>query len=268
MNFSRWVIMSVDNIFIEKLRTNSLFSLLGKIICYLLNFKYRLQYKEMLKKRTIKNRFNEIYKKNLWQSKETRSGEGSELNYTLTLRNWLIRKLKKLKIKILVDAPCGDFNWMKMVISRTNIYYFGFDIVNSIIEKNKLYSNKKTIFKVANICKDPLPKCDLLIVRDCLFHFSYKDINKFLKNISKTRFKYLLITNHIVEKNFMNRDIITGDFRVINLFCYPFNFNNNEIVDRVKDCPKEYRPLREMILIRKKNVPMSLNYKNKQVSNI
>ena len=260
--------MSAFNIIIEKLRTNSLFSLLGKIICYPFNFKYRLQYKEMLKKRLIKNRFNEIYKKNLWRSKETRSGEGSELNYTLPLRKWLIRKLKKLKIKILVDAPCGDFNWMKMIISKTNIYYFGLDIVNSVIKKNKLYSNTKTSFKVANICKDPLPKCDLLMVRDCLFHFSYKDIDKFLKNISKTKFKYLLITNHIVEKNFMNRDIITGDFRKINLFRYPFNFNNKKVAGRVKDCPKGHRPLREMILIRKKNVPMSLNYEQKQISNI
>jgi len=253
--------MNIYNSILKKMRTNTLYSLLRKIIYYPFNFKYRMQYKEMLKRRSLKSRFNEIYEKNLWQSKETRSGEGSELDYTLPLRNWLISKLIKLRIKILVDAPCGDFNWMKMIISKSNIYYFGFDIVNSIIKKNKFYSNANTKFSVANICKDQLPKCDLLMVRDCIFHFSYKDINKFLKNINKTKYKYLLITNHIVGKNFMNRDIITGDFRVIDLFSYPFNFDNKKVIDRVNDYPKGHKLLREMILIKKRHVPKSINYK-------
>jgi hypothetical protein len=99
------------------------------------------------------------------------------------------------------------------------------------------------------------------MVRDCLFHFSYNDINKFLKNINKIKYKYLLTTTHIVKKNFINRDIITGDFRIINLFSYPFNFNNQNIVDRVNDYPKGHSLPREMILIEKKYVPKIINYK-------
>jgi hypothetical protein len=247
---------------LEKLKKNNFFSLLRKIIYYPFYSKYRLQYKEMLKLRSYRERFNRIYEKNLWQSKETRSGEGSEVDYTLSLRSWLTNKLTKLKVKILVDAPCGDFNWMRMVVSSSNINYFGFDIVNSIIKKNKFYSNAKTKFAVGNICKDQLPNCDLLIVRDCLFHFCYEDINKFLKNINKIKYKYLLITNHIVEKNFINRDIITGDFRIIDLFSYPFNFDNKNVIDRVNDYPKGHRLPREMILFKKKYVPKLISYKN------
>jgi hypothetical protein len=246
---------------LEKLKRDNFFSLLKKIINYPLNFKYRSEYQKMLKHKSLKLRFDQIYEKNLWRSKETRSGEGSEVNYTASLRNWLIRKLPKLKVKRLVDAPCGDFNWMKKVVFKSSFYYFGFDIVNSIIKKNKFYSNAKIKFWTANICKDQLPNCDLLMVRDCLFHFSYEDINKFLKNINKIKYKYLLTTTHIVGKNFTNCDIITGDFRIIDLFSYPFNFDNKQVVDRVNDYPKGHSLPREMILIEKKYVPKIINYK-------
>jgi hypothetical protein len=246
---------------LEQLKKNNFFSLLRKIIYYPFNLRYRLQYRKMLKQESLKDRFNQIYQKNLWRSEETPCGEGSELNYTVPLRKWLIYNLSKLKIKHLVDAPCGDFNWMKKVVLKSSFYYSGFDIVNSLINKNKSYSNAKIKFAVANICKDQLPNCDLLIVRDCLFHFSYDDINKFLKNINKIKYKYLLTTTHIVGKNFTNHDIVTGDFRIIDLFSYPFNFNNQNIIDRVKDYPKGHSLPREMILIKKKDVPKSINYK-------
>ena len=61
----------------------------------------------------------------------------------------------------------------------------------------------------------------------------------------------------------MNRDVITRDFRVINLFSYPFNFDNKKVADRVNDYPKGHKLLREMILIKKRYVPKSINYKNK-----
>jgi len=253
--------MYISSCILEQLKKNNFFFLLRKIIHYAFNFTYRLQYRNMLKQDSLKSRFNQIYEKNLWRSEETRSGEGSELNYTMSLRNWLIDNLPKLKIKHLVDAPCGDFNWMKKVVLKSSFYYSGFDIVNSIVNKNKSYSNAKTKFSVANICKDQLPNCDLLMVRDCLFHFSYDDINKFLKNINKIKYKYLLTTTHIVGKNFRNRDIVTGDFRIIDLFSYPFNFNNQKIVDRVNDYPKGHALPREMILIKKQYVPKSINYK-------
>lgn len=225
----------------------------------------------MIKKKSISERFTQIYDKNLWRSNETRSGEGSEIHYTKKLRSWLIKKILSLKIRNFVDAPCGDFNWMKEVLFTLNkskllkhkFNYFGFDIVEKIINKNNLlYKNKNINFKVANICQDTLPNCDILMVRDCLFHLSYKDINKFLKNIRNIKYKYLLTTTHIltIENNFKNRDIISGDARFINLFARPFNFNNQDVIDRVKDFPNDFEAPKEMILIEKKNVPTSINF--------
>src|SRR6516162_3964507 len=40
---------------------------------------------------------------------------GSALTYTERLRPLLERYLKTLNVKVFLDAPCGDFNWMKYV---------------------------------------------------------------------------------------------------------------------------------------------------------
>jgi len=215
----------------------------------------------MLKRRNIADRFNEIYEKNLWSSKESGSGEGSEIGYTQPLRQWLIEEIPKLEVKVFVDAPCGDFNWMKEVIPNLNVNYVGLDIVASVIENNQeKYSSDNVNFDLANICEDILPECDLLMVRDCLFHLSNEDINKFLQNLSQVDYKYLLTTTHVVDNNFSNKDIVTGDFRLIDLFSYPFCFDRANVLDRVNDYPKGYRIPREMILIEKEFVPHSVKH--------
>lgn len=96
------------------------------------------------------------------------------------MRKWLVAIIPKYDVKRLVDAPCGDFNWMKLMLPQVDIEYFGFDIVDEIISSNdRNYGADKIQFAVADICKDDLPISDLLIVRDCLFHLSYEDIEQF-----------------------------------------------------------------------------------------
>jgi hypothetical protein len=209
-----------------------------------------------------KDRFAEIYEKNFWCSSETLSGEGSEIAYTQPLRSWLVSNIPKLNVKNFVDAPCGDYNWMKLVIPKVDINYIGIDIVDSVINKNKSeYGSSKVDFRIGNICEDLLPACDIIMVRDCLFHLSFEDINKFLVNVRRTDYKYLLTSTHIVEQDFNNSDIITGDFRFIDLFSDPFNFDPKLLRDRISDYPKGYSIKREMILIEKKFVPTSLSSK-------
>ena len=173
----------------------------------------------MLSKKNISDRFKLIYENNLWSSEESFSGGGSEVAFTQYLQEWLVKTIPKLNIKNFVDDPCGDYNWMKLVVPKLNVTYIGLDIVPSIIYKNcQLYGNDNVKFKVSNICEDKLPSCDLIMVRDCLFHLSYEDIEKFLNNLKSTDYKYLLTSTHIVNKDFENKDIITGDFRKIDLF--------------------------------------------------
>ncbi len=223
----------------------------------------------MFKLSDPKEIFSEIHKNNLWNSSESVSGAGSEIAYTEALRKWLIAKIQQLRVKDFVDAPCGDYNWMKLVTPNVDINYIGLDIVDSLISKNKSeYGSSNVDFRVANICEDVLPACDIIMVRDFLFHLSYSGINNFLSNLARTDYKYLLTTTHKVEHDFKNSDIATGNFRNIDIFSEPFNFNSEYINDRVDDFPIGYPQKREMILMEKKFVPASLADRNENKSNI
>ena len=244
----------------NKLHRDGFFALLLAMLKYPYTRKKRAAYQNMLSETHIADRFSKIYDDNLWSSDESLSGSGSEVAYTESLRAWMISSLPKMKIKRFVDAPCGDFNWMRLVVKEIELDYTGLDIVPSVIETNvKKFSDMKTNFAVLNICEDDIPACDMIMVRDCLFHLSFEDINKFLKNLSSTDYEYLLTTSHIVENSFKNTDIITGDFRLIDIFKPPFVFDESKIIERVKDYPDGYPTPRDMILIKKRDVPTALS---------
>lgn len=258
--------MKILQFIVYKLRKDGLAALVVVVLKSLINFKSRGEWWKVLQLPTLENRFSEIYKKNLWSSQESLSGPGSELATTESLRGWLVENIPDLRVRKFVDAPCGDFNWMQHVVPLIKVDYLGLDIVPSLIEKNKqVHSNSHISFEVANICEDTIPDCDMIMVRDCLFHLSYKDINNFLVNLSSVSYNYLLTTSHIMNEDFVNSDIISGDFRQIDLFSSPFNFDRNNVKDRIPDVPKGDRVSREMILVQKNHVPTSINFSGDQV---
>jgi hypothetical protein len=212
-------------------------------------------------KKNIQDIFTSIYENNTWISSESRSGPGSEEAYTKDLRLWFLDTIPKYNIKSMVDAPCGDFNWMKLVLPKLNIDYIGLDIVESlIISNNQRYMKDNVKFLVCDICADYIPDCDLLMVRDCLFHLSFDDTDKFLKNISKVKFKYLLTTTHTVPETYTNKDIETGGFRVFDIFKPPYKFNESDVIDSVDDYVKKSRhPPRKMVMFLKEKIPTSLS---------
>jgi SAM-dependent methyltransferase len=126
----------------------------------------------------------------------------------------------KFDIKSILDIPCGDFNRMQK-IDFSYIKYIGADIVDPLIAQNKKrYPN--TEFKVLDIKNDKLPKCDLVLVRDCLVHFSNIDIFKALQNICNSWSKYLLVT--CFPNRMINEQIETWSRHTINFEQAPFNF--------------------------------------------
>lgn len=163
--------------------------------------------------------FNEIYVKNSWGDQESKSGPGSRLDRTDKIRIALPRLLSKYDCQSLLDIPCGDFNWMKML--DLNIEYIGADIVIDLIEHNiQEYQSELRQFRVANLLNEKLPEVDIILCRDCLVHFSTKDIRKALKNIKLSGSEYLLTTTF--PKLRTNRNIVTGEWHKINLVNPPF----------------------------------------------
>lgn len=239
--------------------SGSLFAAVGRIK-KAFNFKKRRAYSRMLEHKTSQEKFADIYKQQLWNSPESGSGVGSELFYTENLRGWLLEKLPRYEVSSILDTACGDFNWMKRVISKLDIQYHGVDIVPEVIEdNNSKYGSDRCVFSTMDICNDPLPSGDLVIARDVLFHLSFADIDKFLNNLSKTDYRYLLTSTHKNVKTAVNKDIVTGHFRLIDLFAPPFRFDPATIEDRVADSPPGYTP-REMIMIQKRCVPVALRW--------
>ena len=183
------------------------------------------------KKQNNFNVFENIYNNNYWKINYSKSGAGSEIDqynfYITSLRNLLI----KLKINTFLDVPCGDMSWMPHVIKDLNIKYIGGDIVKDLIKKNKIkFPNFN--FCYFDLTRSEFPKVPLIHIRDCLFHFSFLDIQKVIKNLKQSIIKYVLLTSH---KSFMlkNFNIETGDFRYLDLEKKPFFFPKPKI--RLKD---------------------------------
>ncbi|CAM8408264.1 hypothetical protein MCEHALH13_00857 [Candidatus Methylopumilus universalis] len=188
--------------------------------------------------------FINIYKTNWWGSAESFSGTGSTLAYTANVRERLPDLFKKLSIKTIYDAPCGDFNWMKVVVDSNDIHYIGADIVPQLIEKSSAsYGTKKVKFHTKNIIEDKFPSADLWICRDCFIHFSFQDILLTLENFASSDIPYLLTTTHINTKGFKNIDIKTGDVRLLDLFSHPFLLPHDSLYSiddwAGKDHPKQ-----------------------------
>ena len=77
----------------------------------------------------------------------------------------------------------------------------------------------------------PLPSADLLLCRDCLVHLSFQDAGQALANIRRSTIGYLLTTTFPGEAD--NQDIVTGDWRPLNLERPPFSFPAP--LDRIKE---------------------------------
>ena len=177
------------------------------------------------KKKSAEQLFSDIYVTNRWNSKESRSGKGSELVITRILRRELPILLKELNVKTMLDVPCGDFNWLKEVDISFLEKYIGADIVSELIEANReLYRNEfsNIEFEKIDVVVDTLPETDMILCRDLFIRLSFEDIDKALDNIRKSNSKYVLATSFpsIGE----NIDIETGKHHPVNLLLPPFSF--------------------------------------------
>ncbi|MSP49629.1 MAG: class I SAM-dependent methyltransferase [Alphaproteobacteria bacterium] len=131
--------------------------------------------------------FSGIYRGNVWGDRQSASAPGSNLRQTEILLRELPALLAGLGVKTLVDAPCGDMNWMRRL---------------------------DYAFICADIAWDPLPKADALLCRDALVHLPHAMIRAFVANLKRSGIP-LLLTTTFPEK--VNKDIEIGQWRALNL---------------------------------------------------
>lgn len=165
--------------------------------------------------------FDAIYHTNYWESAESRSGGGSTIAATALYRAQLIDWLNRLSIRSKFDAPCGDLNWMPLVLEQVDLHYIGGDISIGAVEDARQRRPDLDI-RHFDIRSDLFPDVDLWHCRDTFFHLSFADIGRALANASKSNIRYAAITTH-KAKMLRNLDIETGGFRLLDLERPPFN---------------------------------------------
>ena len=179
----------------------------------------KLRFPRALRRTSLATVFTEIYRTNAWRDPESVSGRGSTLARTNVITSQLPVLLQELNADSLIDAACGDFNWMRYV-DLGSIKYTGIDIVPALIDRNRqLYQRT---FVVLDITKDRMPDADVILCRDCLIHLSFKSIKAAISNFKKTSATHLLCTTHSTVTE--NTDCPDGSWRNINLLLPPFNF--------------------------------------------
>lgn len=170
----------------------------------------------------MKSIFEKIYLDNSWTSE---SGPGSlpenASDYLLFLSNFI----EKNEINTIFEIGCGNWNLLKK-LNLNNKRYFGIDIVESIILKNKLlYSSGSITFETIDATQYvPNYIYDLILIKDTFQHLSYESINLILKNIS-FKYKCLMITNDYTTVNW---DCKNGGWRALNMTLPPFELKPKE----------------------------------------
>lgn len=184
-------------------------------------------------------RFQRIVDTNLWGAPTSVSGLGSEEAATAAVREALPQLLQRLEVRSLLDAPCGDAGWIADCIGHLD--YTGVDIVPSLIAANiaahqlraphgevsgrfsgRFSGRSCGRFLTADITRDPLPACDLILCRDCLVHLSFGHIFQAIAQLQASGSKWLL-TTHFPELE-DNRDCEDGDWRALNMERAPFHW--------------------------------------------
>lgn len=165
--------------------------------------------------------FDDIYAKNYWQDDESRSGGGSTVEATAGYRPQLVHWLKALSIRSMFDAPCGDLNWMPLVLEQVEVDYIGGDIAAEAVAA-ALQRRRDLDIRQFDIRSDVFPAVDLWHCRDTFFHLSFEDIWKALDNAATSPIRYAALTTH-KARLLKNLDVETGGFRLLDLERPPFN---------------------------------------------
>lgn len=179
-----------------------------------------LEHKNVLERLDLQGRFDCIFETNPWGDDHSRSGVGSTLPETETLRREIPALLHDLGARSLLDIPCGDFGWLSL--TELGVDHTGADIVEALVAQNTArYGSANRRFVRLDLTADPLPPADVVLCRDCLVHLSYANIRRALANVRRSGAKYFLTTSFPGAKS--NRDIEDGDWRPLNFQVAPFN---------------------------------------------
>jgi len=162
-----------------------------------------------------------VFRGATWGGDESISGPGSSLKATGRLRAALPTAFDQLAIRCLVDAPCGDMNWMRTVDYDFD-RFIGVDLLETLITRLSTDPDfpPQYHFQIGNIVTDVLPTADALFCRDGLVHLPFAAIHESIQRWGQAGFQYVFVTTF--PKQRVNMDVPLGGWRMLNMQLAPF----------------------------------------------
>jgi hypothetical protein len=127
---------------------------------------------------------------------ETPNGPGSTVALTQNVREWLPEMFQRYRIETMLDAPCGDLNWLHLV-DLGEIEYLGWDCEPTLIDMARSHAKPNMFFERVNLLTVPhIPYFDLILSRDFLAHLPNEPISVMLQKFKDSGSRYLLTSHY------------------------------------------------------------------------
>src|SRR5229473_68950 len=143
---------------------------------------------------SLEQRFRRIHDTNLWGALASSSGLGSEIDATAMLRAELPRLLERIAVASLIDR----------------------------LRARAAEGEVRGEYHLADITRDPLPRCDAVLCRDALVHLSFANIERAVANFKASGAVWLIATTFPEWQS--NGDCEDGDWRALNFEIRPFSW--------------------------------------------
>lgn len=143
-----------------------------------------------------------------WSGNESVNGRGSTKAMTRRLRERLPGLFVDYNVESVLDVPCGDWNWARLVC-WDGIEYLGWDVEPTLVAQNKLeYEGDNVRFECVNaLTVREFPEADLIICKDFLFHLPTKAVEHVVDGLVSSGSRYLLVTHNPGADN-TSRDLL------------------------------------------------------------
>jgi hypothetical protein len=112
---------------------------------------------------------------------------------------------------------------MRHFLAEHPVDYIGGDIVRMMVERNqKSFGSERVSFVHLDITRDAFPAAGLWLCRDTFSHLSEADVFAALRCFANSNIRYMLVSSANPD-GFVNTDIVTGDYRRIDLQAAPYS---------------------------------------------
>eukprot|EP00798_Chlamydomonas_sp_ICE-L_P006839 gene6839-30815_t len=171
--------------------------------------------------------FSHIYEKQLWGHTACSggSGAGSCPESTTGIRAVLEHVFSRYGIRRMLDAPCGSFAWMHLLLEKMpQMEYVGGDIACKVVSElqQRYLSMPNWQFHCLDLCHQEHPHpVGLVFSRDALQHLPISYTFQYLERVKQSKARLLLVGSYL--NSALNRVNTVGDYFPINLKLPPFN---------------------------------------------